>query len=145
MASPKPVNSPRTLLHPGFIGAGSTLLVAAFVTDAIYYQTSLMQWANFSTWLIAAGLVLALVATLVLIVDFLIGRAGRILWLSFGAVALAALLSLLNVFVHTRDGWTSVVPQGIGLSFIVAILLLIGAARGWRVATARAADRGGRA
>jgi uncharacterized membrane protein len=137
MASLNSGDSPRTLLHPGFIGAGSTLLVAAFVTDAIYYQTSLMQWANFSTWLIAAGLVLALVATLVLVVDFLIGRAGRILWLSFGAVAAAALLSLLNVFVHTRDGWTSVVPQGIGLSFIVTILLLIGAVRGWRVATAR--------
>ena len=137
MASLKTGDSPRNLLHPGFIATGSALLVAAFVTDAIYYQTSLMQWATFSTWLIAAGLVLALVATLVLVVDFLIGRAGRILWLSFGAVAAAALLSLLNVFVHTRDGWTSVVPQGIGLSFIVAILLLIGAVRGWRVATAR--------
>jgi uncharacterized membrane protein len=136
---------PRALLHPGFIGVGATLLVAAFVTDVIYYQTSLMQWANFSTWLIAGGLVVALVATLVLVVDFLIGRAGRILWLSFGAVAAAALLSLLNVFVHTRDGWTSVVPEGIGLSFIVTILLLIGAVRGWRVATARAADMGGRA
>ena len=136
---------PGGLLHPGFIGVGATLLIAAFVTDVIYYQTSLMQWANFSTWLIAAGLVVALVSTLVLVIDFLIGRAGRILWLSFGAVAAAALLSLLNVFVHTRDGWTSVVPQGIGLSFIVTILLLISAVRGWRVASARAADWRGRA
>ena len=145
MASLKTGDVPRSLLHPLFIGAGSALLVAAFVTDVFYYQTSLMQWANFSTWLIAAGLVLALVSAIVLVVDFLIGRAGRILWLSFGAVAAAALLSLLNVFVHTRDGWTSVVPQGIGLSFIVTILLLIGAVRGWRVASARAADRGDRA
>jgi uncharacterized membrane protein len=145
MASLKTGDPPRALLHPGFIGAGSVLLIAGFVTDVIYYQTSLMQWANFSTWLIAAGLVLALLSTIVLVIDFLIGRADRILWLSFGAVAAAALLSLLNVFVHTRDGWTSVVPQGIGLSFIVTILLLIAAVRGWRVATARSADMGGRA
>ena len=145
MASLKTGDSPRTLLHPGFIATGSALFVAALVTDAMYYQTSLMQWANFSTWLIAAGLVLALLSAIVLVVDFLIGRAARIAWLSFGALALAALLSLLNEFVHTRDGWTSVVPQGIGLSFVVTILLLIGAVRGWRVATARTADRGDRA
>ena len=145
MTSMKTSDLPRALLHPGFIGMGSALLIAAFVTDVIYYQTSLMQWANFSTWLIAAGLVAALVSAVVLIIDFIIGRAGRILWISFGAVALAALLSLLNVFVHTRDGWTSVVPQGIGLSFAVTILLLIGAVRGWRVATARTAGMGDRA
>jgi uncharacterized membrane protein len=145
MARFKTGDLPRALLHPGFIATGSALLIAAFVTDVMYYQTSLMQWANFSTWLIAAGLIVALVSAIVLVIDFLIGRAGRILWLSFGAVAAAALLSLLNVFVHTRDGWTSVVPQGIGLSLVVTILLLIGAVRGWRVATARSADMGGRA
>jgi uncharacterized membrane protein len=45
----------------------------------------------------------------------------------------AALLSLLNAFVHSRDAWTSVVPQGIWLSGIVALLLLIVAVRGWTV------------
>ena len=145
MASLNTGDLPHALLHPGFVATGSALLVGAFVTDVMYYQTSLMQWANFSTWLIAAGLVVALVSTIVLVIDFLIGRAGRILWLSFGAIAAAALLSLLNEFVHTRDAWTSVVPQGIGLSFIVTILLLVGAARGWRVATTRAAEMGDRA
>ena len=42
---------------------------------------------------------------------FLIGRARRIGWLSFILVAAAALLSLVNVFVHSRDAWTSVVPK----------------------------------
>jgi uncharacterized membrane protein len=135
---------PRGLLHPGFIGAGAALLIAAFATDAMYYKTSLMQWANFSAWLIAAGLVVALVATLFLIVDFVTGRAGRLNWLSFILVAAAALLSLLNVFVHSRDAWTSVVPQGIGLSLIVAILLLVAAVRGWRVTAVRARVTGER-
>jgi uncharacterized membrane protein len=135
MAEPAPRGRPRVLLHPGFIGAGSTLLIAALATDAMYYQTAIMQWANFSAWLIAAGLVLALVATLFLAVDFLTGAAGRIRWLQFVLVAAAALLSLVNMLVHSRDAWTSVVPQGLWLSVVVSILLLVSALGGWRVTT----------
>jgi uncharacterized membrane protein len=117
--------------------------MAAFATDVMYYQTSLMEWANFSTWLISAGLVIALVATLFLVIDFVIHRAARIAWVPFVLVAAAALLSLLNAFVHSRDAWTSVVPQGIALSFIVTVLLLISAfVYGWRVTTPRIADLG---
>jgi uncharacterized membrane protein len=137
MTRPPSEAVPRTLLHPGFIGAGAALLIAALATDAMYCKTSIVQWANFSAWLIAAGLVLALVATIVLVIDFLTGRAGRISWIPFLLVGAAALLSLLNVFVHSRDAWTSVVPEGIGLSVIVTMLLLIAALRGWRVTTVR--------
>jgi uncharacterized membrane protein len=104
----------------------------------MYYRTSLMQWANFSAWLIVAGLLLALLATILLAIDFLTGRVGRIRWPDFILVALAALLSLLNVFVHSRDAWTSVVPQGILISLIVTILLLVVGFRGWTVTTLRA-------
>jgi uncharacterized membrane protein len=57
---------------------------------------------------------------------------------SFIAVAAAGLLSLLNAFVHSRDAWTSVVPQGISLSALSTVLLLIAAARGWSLAKSRA-------
>ncbi|HEX4182211.1 MAG TPA: DUF2231 domain-containing protein [Caulobacteraceae bacterium] len=144
MAQPTPRIWPASPLHPGFIGAGSTLLISAFLTDVMYYTTSIWQWANFSAWLIAAGLVLALVATIVLVIDFVIGRASRISWVSFFVVAAAALLSLLNVLIHSRDSWTSVVPEGIGLSAVVTILLLVAAVRGWRVATVRAEATGER-
>jgi uncharacterized membrane protein len=133
MARLPPGAGSKSLLHPSFIAAGSTLLIAGFATDVMYWNTSNWQWANSSAWLITAGLVLALVATIFLIIDFLSSRAGRIKWLPFLLVAAAALLSLLNVFVHSRDGWTSVVPEGISLSAIVTILLLMAAATGWRV------------
>jgi uncharacterized membrane protein len=126
------------LLHPGFVGAGSALLIAAFVTDFVYYSNSLVQWANFSAWLIVFGLVLALIASIFLIVDFVTGRAAKISWSHFIPVAAAALLSLVNVFVHSRDAWTSVVPLGIWLSAIVTVLLLIAGFRGWRVTTIQA-------
>jgi uncharacterized membrane protein len=125
-------------LHPGVIALGAALLIGGFATDVMYAQTSIWQWANFSAWLIAAGLVLALVATLVLVVDFVIGRARRIAWIPFLLVAAAALLSVLNAFVHSRDAWTSVVPQGIALSAIVTLLLALSGLRGWRVTEVRA-------
>jgi uncharacterized membrane protein len=135
---------PKTLLHPSFIGAGATLLMAAMVSDIMYWDTSNWQWANSSAWLIVGGLILALVATIVLIIDFLTGRAARINWIPFLLVALAALLSLLNVFIHSRDAWTSVVPQGISISMIVTILLLMAAFNGWKVTSVHTLGTGGR-
>ena len=126
--------------HPFFIGLGGAWLIAAAFTDAMYSSNSLMQWANFSTWLIAGGLVLALFAVVVLLIDYAIGRGGPVRWLDLGLVATAALLSLVNVFVHTRDAWTSVVPTGITISIVAAILLLVAGLRGWRVTVIKAPD-----
>jgi len=132
------------LLHPIFVGLGAALLIAAFATDLFYYSTALMQWANFSAWLIIAGLLLALLAAFALLLDILRGRAGGISWLHFLVFALVALLSLLNALVHSRDAWTSVVPQGLLLSAIVTILLLVIGWRSWSVTGVRAPDRGER-
>jgi uncharacterized membrane protein len=128
----------RALLHRGFIGAGGVLLIAALGTDYIYYTTAVWQWANFSAWLITAGLIVTLVAVILLLIDFATGRARRLNMGSFILVAAAALLSLVNAFVHSRDAWTSVVPQGILLSAVSTILLLIAGARGWSLAMSRA-------
>ena len=128
----------RALLHRGFIGAGGVLLIAAFGTDYTYYTTALWQWANFSAWLITAGLIVTLVAAILLLIDFATRRAGRLNTGSFILVTAATLLSLVNAFVHSRDAWTSVVPQGILLSAVSTILLLIAGARGWSLAMSRA-------
>lgn len=142
----RPLGAGRTPrpLHPFFIGLGGALLMAALFTDYLYSSNSLMQWANFSAWLIAGGLVLALVAVVVLLIDFALGRVGSIRWLDFALLAAAAILSLVNVLVHTRDAWTSVVPTGITLSIIVTILLLVAGLRGWCVTTLRTAGLGER-
>ena len=126
------------LLHRGFIGAGGVLLIAAFGTDYIYYATALWQWANFSAWLITAGLIVTFIAVILLLIDAATGRAGRLNTSSFILFAAAALLSLVNAFVHSRDAWASVVPQGILLSALSAILLLVAGARGWSLAKSHA-------
>jgi uncharacterized membrane protein len=132
----------RLLLHPPFVSMGGTLLIAAFVTDWEYYNSSLFQWANFSAWLITGGLVLALLAAIFLVVDLVLGNAGPIRWLSFALLAIAAVLEIFNVFIHSRDAWTSVVPEGLVLSAISAILLLIVAFLGWTVTYERVRSDG---
>jgi uncharacterized membrane protein len=125
-------------LHRGFIGAGAVLLMAALITDYTYYTTTLWQWANFSAWLITAGLMLMLLAVFPLLISFATGRAIRLNTTSFILVTAADLLSLVNAFVHTRDAWSSVVPQGILLSAVSTILLVIAGAQGWSLVCTRA-------
>jgi uncharacterized membrane protein len=126
----------RQLLHPPLVSVGGSLLIAAFASDLMYYETSLVAWANSSAWLITAGLVLALLAAIALLIDVTVGHGRPISWPDFALLTVAALVSLVNVFVHSRDAWTSVVPEGICLSGVAAILLLIEAFRGWTVTAA---------
>jgi uncharacterized membrane protein len=128
----------RRLLHPGLVASGATLLIAVFVSDYLYWDTLLFQYNNFSGWLLAGGLVLALLAALAFVFDLVSGRVARVAWLRFAGVAVAALLELLNAFIHTRDAYTAVIPEGITLSAIVAIILLfVGLTGGWSLASRR--------
>lgn len=126
------------LLHPGLIASGATLLIATFVSDFLYWQSLLFQWNNVSEWLLAAGLILAGLGAIAFIVDLVLRRVWKIAWLRFAGLALAALLSILNAFVHSRDAYTAVVPEGIILSALVTVLLiLVGISGGWSLAARR--------
>jgi uncharacterized membrane protein len=120
-------------LHPRLIGAGAVLLIAALATDVTYAKTLLFQWDNFSIWLLTGGLVLAAFAGLALILDIVLHRIRGIDWLRFSGFAAAALLSLVNALVHTRDAYTAVVPDGLELSILVSAILVIVGRRGWSV------------
>jgi uncharacterized membrane protein len=128
-----PISSLGRPLHPRLIGSGAALLIAAFATDVTYARTLLFQWDNFSIWLLTGGLVLAAFAGLALILDVVSHRITAIDWLKCSAFAAAALLSLLNAFVHSRDAYTAVVPDGLELSALVSAILLIVGWRGWSV------------
>jgi uncharacterized membrane protein len=101
-----------------------------------------MQWANFSAWLLVGGLVVALVAAIFLLIDLLLGHTGALNKLEFVVLVVVAILSIFNAFIHSRDAWTSVVPQGITISAICAILLFVMSFRGWSVTAARVRDEG---
>jgi uncharacterized membrane protein len=65
------------------------------------------------------------------LVDFVSDYRGRNLrsaWIHALGYGLVIALSLINVFVHSRDGYTAVVPTGIILSGIVVLFM---AMMGW--------------
>ena len=100
--------------------------VGALVTDLVYWRMPDVMWERFSIWLIAAGLIMAGLAAIAYVIDLAGGRQiDRPVWPRVVGYALAALLSLINAFVHSRDGYTAVVPTGLMLSgLVVAVLIL---------------------
>jgi len=129
--------TPPRLSHPLLIASAATLLIATFVTDLLYWRTLLPQWETFSIWSLTGGLILAGLSGLALLVDVKLQRLRAIDWRRFAALTVAALLSLLNAFIHSRDSYTAVVPEGLWLSTIVTVLLLVIGWRGWSLAAAQ--------
>ena len=108
--------------------------VGALVADVAYWRTELFTWETFSVWLLAAGCAFAGLAGLVGLFEFVRDRrlrSWRLAWPHALTSLLAAVLSVVNVFVHSRDGYTAVVPEGLTLSAIVVVLMLAAAWMGW--------------
>jgi uncharacterized membrane protein len=105
--------------------------VGALITDIVYWRSMSFIWETFSVWLLTAGLLVAGVAVIAGLVDFVSDYRGRNLrsaWIHALGYGLVIALSLINVFVHSRDGYTAVVPTGIILSGIVVLFM---AMMGW--------------
>ena len=128
-------------LHARVAPLASALLVAALVTDIFYWRTVATQWETFSIWLITAGLVLALLAALALVVDLFTRRDLELSPLKFTLFLSAAVVGTINAFVHSRDGYTAVVPTGLFLSAVTAALLLIAGWPDWSVLRSARAGR----
>jgi uncharacterized membrane protein len=117
-------------LHAILLAFPVALFPAALVTDIAYLRTEELQWTNFSSWLIAGGLVFT-GATLAwaLISLVLTFRRGGVLRPALYAGLLAALFAfgLINAFQHSRDGWSSVGTVGLMLSILSSLLALAAA------------------
>ena len=113
-------------LHKMLVSFSAAYFAGALVTDFVYWQMPDVVWERFSIWLIAAGLIMAGLATIAYVIDFAARRRiDRPIWPRMVGYALAILLALANAFVHSRDGYTAVVPTGLMLSAsVVAILIL---------------------
>jgi uncharacterized membrane protein len=99
--------------------------IGAVLTDLAYQGSDgNFMWADFSSWLIAAGLLFGAIGGAVLLIDSI--RGGS--WVSFLLLLAAWIAEFINSLVHARDGWTAVVPTGLILSVIGSLLIL---ASGW--------------
>src|SRR6202521_146186 len=96
-------------IHKMLVSFSAAYFAGALVTDLVYWRIPDVLWERFSIWLIVAGLVMAGFAAIAYVIDLAGGRDTPA-WPLVVGYALAALLSLINAFIHSRDGYTAVVP-----------------------------------
>jgi uncharacterized membrane protein len=113
-------------MHKIPVSFSAAYFAGALITDLVYWQIPDVLWERFSIWLIAAGLIMAGLAIIAYAIDLAGGRQiDRPVWPRVIGYALAVLLSLMNAFIHSRDGYTAVVPTGLMLSGLVIVVLLL--------------------
>lgn len=113
-------------LHPMLVPFPITCFIGALATDLAYLWSANIMWSNFSIWLITVGLLMGGLAALTGIVDYAGDkrvRAARPATPHMIINLSVFVIEIFNAFVHSRDGWTSVVPTGLTLS-VVSVLLL---------------------
>ena len=134
----QPLSVGAHAIYPMLLPIPITCFVGGLITDLAYVATASMMWLDFSSWLLLAGLIGGGFAGLLLIIEVI--RAGRArpgtLMLHFVLLLLAWIVEVFNSFFHARDGWTAVVPGGMTLSIIAAVLSLA-AGWAWQVASRR--------
>ena len=132
------IGNPRSLasigghpIHAILVAFPIVCFVGAFIADVVYWRSMSFMWETFSVWLLAAGLVMAAFAVIFGLIDFVASRRIREFrssWIHAVGSALVIVLSIINVFVHSRDGYTAVVPTGIILSGLVVLIMIV---TGW--------------
>ena len=118
-------------VFPVVAAVPTVCFIGTLLTDLAYWKSAEMMWADFSAWLVTTGVVFGFIALIVFIVDLLRGpfvRAQLPPWPFAVASLVALVLGTLNMLIHTRDAWTSVVPWGIALSAVTAIVIVVA---GW--------------
>lgn len=118
--------------------------LAALATDIAYASTAYLMWLHFSEWLIAAGLAFGALAALVLLIEFIASRAirhGASGWFHLVLFYAALVVELVNSLLHTKDGWTAVVPSGMIASIVGAVLAVAAAVLLFRIPVTWVAHR----
>ncbi len=138
LAAPRALRQP---LHAPVWYLSAACFIGTLLTDITYWQTAEMMWANFSAWLLTAGLLVGLIAAILFVIDYLTRRLigpFRATWPYVIGNAVVLILSFFNALVHSRDAWTSVVPTGLALSVASVVVLIISGFAGRALAYRRA-------
>jgi len=119
----RPQHVRRRPLFPGLMTFPASCFLLTLIFDIAYARSANMMWESMSIWLLTIGLIAGALFVIVgLIEAFGFGRWPTMI-LRIG-YAIALILSIFNTFIHSRDAYTSVVPTGLTLSIVVALVLL---------------------
>jgi uncharacterized membrane protein len=121
-------------IHPMLITFPVAFFIATFVCDLVYWQTANASWATAATWLLGAGIVMAVLAAIAGLIDF-VGdaqiRGSNDAWWHAGGNVVVVLIQLYNWYARYTEGTAAVVPKGLVLSLIVVCLLGFTGWKGW--------------
>lgn len=109
-------------LHAVLLAATVPLFLGALLSDLAYASSYQIQWSNFSSWLIAGGLVFNGLAMVWAIVSRLVSRRSSGVYLLF--LVSTFVLGFFNSLIHARDAW-AMMPTGLLLSAIVFLLACV--------------------
>ena len=119
-------------IHPMLVPFPIAFLVATFVSDLMFWRTGNPGWATASLWLLGAALIMAALAALAGLTDF-IGevriRQLSTAWLHMIGNVVAVLLSAVNWYLRFAGGEAAVLPTGILISLLVVLILVY---TGWQ-------------
>ena len=123
-----PYVRPLHPLHAVLLAFPFSLFLGALLSDLAYWNTFQIQWANFSSWLIAGGLLGGGFALLWALVDLIrFRRAGGLRALIYFVLLLVVfVLGFVNALVHARDAWATM-PESLYLSAVTTLLALAAA------------------
>lgn len=112
-------------LHATLLAGTVPLFLGALLSDIAYFRTYQIQWSNFSSWLIAGGLVFCGLALLFAVVNLIRAdhKKGRPL-IYFLLLLVTWLLGFINALEHAKDAWATM-PLGLILSVIVTLLACV--------------------
>jgi uncharacterized membrane protein len=115
-------------LHAILLAFPPPLFLGALLSDLAYRSTFHIQWANFSSWLIAGGLLgsgFVLLWALVNLFRRRTDRKGRPI-VYFVVLLAMWVLGFVNALVHAKDAWATM-PESLYLSVIATLLALVAA------------------
>src|SRR5688572_25192612 len=118
-------------LHPMLVPLPIGFLVGVLLSDLAFWRTGDAFWARALLWLVAAGVVTALLAAVFGFIDFATvsrARAHTAGWVHFLGNLTAVVLSAVSWFLRSRDAAAAIMPAGLALSVVVTLILLV---TGW--------------
>jgi uncharacterized membrane protein len=123
-------------LHPMLIPFPIAFFVFAFLCDLAFWRTGNAFWGTAALWLLGTGLIMAALAAVFGLIDFLGEPRIRALndaWWHAGGNVLAVLIALYNWYMRYTDGDAAILPTGLLLSLVVVCILLFTGWKGWNL------------